>query len=188
MAAVRQFVRQYFYTILLLTVAGGFVMLIGELILDDHVDGTQLVGMIAAVVGAILGVAALFLSSRQARDILAIAFVVLSVSGVIGVAEHADARSEEGGEAALSSPAATDGYQPVALRAQEQNERGGRRSVPPPLAPLSLSGLAFLGAVVLLATPEPRPTAAPARAPQARGAAPVTPATPATRKTPKSKR
>jgi len=141
MASLKRIVRQNLYTILLLVTAGGFVMIAAELLLTNHTEGLQLVGMVASVVGVILAVAALFMSSRQARNILVILFIVLSISGLMGILQHAGARS------------------------------GDEDSAAPPLASLSLSGLALLGAVTLLGIPEPQAVETRAAKPAARSAA-----------------
>lgn len=169
MASLKRVVRQYFYTILLLVTAGGFVMFAAELLLTGHTEGDQMVGVIASVIGLILALAALFLTSPQIRNVLAILFIVLSISGLIGVLEHAAARGEEGEEAMNAADAA--GYQPVSLRVQEEDEREGEargesEAVPPPLAPLSLSGFSLLGAIVLLGIPEPQAVEAQAAKPK----------------------
>jgi len=128
MASLKRFVQQYFPTILLLMAAGGFAMIAAELLLTSHTDGLQMVGLIASVIGLILGVVALFMSGQKARDIIAILFIVLSISGLLGVLQHAGARADDAQSAA------------------------------PPLASLSLSGLALLGAAVLLGMGQSRAT------------------------------
>jgi len=138
MASLKRVVQQYFYSVLLLMTVGGFVMIAAELLLTSHTEGLQLVGVTAAVAGLILAVAALFLSGRQARNILVILFVVLSISGLVGVLQHAGARS------------------------------GDDDSAAPPLASLSLSGLALIGAVTLLGIAEPQAVEARAPKPAAR--------------------
>lgn len=174
MTSLRRVVQQYFYTILLLMAAGGFVMLVIELLITNHTDGIQLAGVIASAIGLILAVAALFLTSLQARNILAILFIVLSVSGLIGVLQHFNARGEEG-ETALNVAGAAS-YQPVSLRSEDDDENPGEargdesEAVPPPLAPLGLSGLALLGAITLLGILEPQAAAAQTPKPAARTA------------------
>jgi len=128
MASLKRFVQQYFPTILLLMAVGGFAMIAAELLLTSHTDGLQMVGLIASVIGLILGVVALFMSGQKARDIMAILFIVLSISGLLGVLQHAGARADDAQSAA------------------------------PPLASLSLSGLALLGAAVLLGMGQSRAT------------------------------
>lgn len=129
-------VRERTLAILLLLLVGGFIMVILELVITGHTEGNQLVGVVASVLGAVLTAAAFFVNKRIAMW-LAVALVVVSLSGLAGVGQHylnrptAIAASLEPGEAA-----------------------------PPPLAPLSLSGLALMAAVVIVArTPDPQAVA-----------------------------
>ena len=99
----------------------------------------------------------------RARPLLGLLLLVLSLSGLIGVREHL----EEGGGEAMRLPAQPSvqlvAYQAGASNeekegeeqgeAREVREERGGESAPPPLAPLSLSGLALMGAVILLAKP-----------------------------------
>jgi hypothetical protein len=126
MASLKRFVQRHFPTIMLLLAAGGFALIAAELLLTNHTEGLQMVGLIASVIGLILGVVALFLSGQKARDIIAILFIVLSISGLLGMLQHAGARA------------------------------GDAQSAAPPLASLSLSGLAFLAAAALLGVPQQR--------------------------------
>ena len=117
MKSLEGLVRRNLIVILLLLLLGGFVMLLAELLLTGHVDGIQLVAVIASAVGAI-GVAAGIFVKGTVRHVVAILLLVLTISGLMGARQHFEATGNE---------------------------------TPPPLAPLSLSGLALMGAVVLLA-------------------------------------
>ena len=180
MTSLQANIRRYLTPILLLFLAGGFLVVLGELYLYRHWEGTQLIGFAATVMGLVAVLLGLF-AKRGFRLGLAIVLVVLSVSGLIGTYEHFESRSEEGGEAArpaqtVEVAAATNmtvAYQPAAaerMGTQEGDEGGesaeaGQAGAPaeggergegggqaaPPLAPLSLAGLSLMGAAVLFA-------------------------------------
>lgn len=179
MTGLQAMVRRNLITILLMLLLGGFVMLLAELLVTNHVDGIQNVANVASIVGAaaiLLG----FFAKGTFRHLLVLLLLVLSLSGLLGAWEHLESR--EGGEA--QAPAAlavrSDGYQTISNGAgadiertlQEDDEEGeeareggeggereGGEGAPPPLAPLSLSGLALMGAIVLLAKPDARESA-----------------------------
>ena len=168
MSKLETMVRHNLITILLFLLLGGFAMLLVELLITNHIDGIQNVANVASLVGAVAILLGFFAKSTF-RHLLVLLLLLLSLSGLLGAWEHLESR--EGGEA--RTPAALtisqDGYQTIANRAgtnveratqqegdegNEAGERGGREGgegSPPPLAPLSLSGLALMGAVVLLA-------------------------------------
>ena len=160
MSKFQGFLGQHRDTLLLLLLAGGFVVVLGELVLYQHWDSTQLIGFSATVVGLLAVLVGIFVKGTL-RTVIGLLLVVLSLSGLIGAREHL----EEGGEAMSPRPALVQqstlvGAQEIAYRpgalAQEGEEEGegaegGGETVPPPLAPLSLSGLALMGAVILLA-------------------------------------
>ncbi len=164
MARLQAFVRSNLVLVLLLLTAGGFVMLLAELLLVNHTDGIQFVAVVASAVGLALALLGL-LARRGLRLALAAAFLALSITGLIGTYEHLEEGSE-GGEAWRAAPVAVrSGYQTIANRLDEDDgergeggERGetGERGegTPPPLAPLSLAGLSMLGAVSLAAKPD----------------------------------
>ncbi len=168
MTSLQAMVRRNLINILLVLLLGGFVMLLAELLITNHVDGIQNVANVASLVGAaaiLLG----FFAKGTFRHLLVLLLLVLSLSGLLGAWEHLESR--EGGEA--QAPAALalrpDGYQTISTgagadvertlqqdddegeEAREGGDREGGEGAPPPLAPLSLSGLALMGAVVLLA-------------------------------------
>lgn len=164
MSKFQGFLNQHRDTILLLLLAGGFAVALGELVLYQHWEGTQLIGFSATVIGLLAVLAGIFVKGTL-RTIVGLLLVVLSIAGLLGAREHLGASS---GEAMFPRPAlvqqgSLSGIQEVAYRpgalAQEGEEEGeagesgegGGETVPPPLAPLSLSGLALMGAVILLA-------------------------------------
>jgi hypothetical protein len=123
-----QTIRGRVFTFLQVLLTAGFIMVVLELVLTGHTEGTQLVGVIASLLGAVLVGGALFVSAKV-RMWIAGALVVLSLSGLTGVAQHFS-----------FGPGAPAG---------EANENV------PPLAPLSLAGLALMSAVVLVGRPVP---------------------------------
>lgn len=160
MSSLQIFLAKRRDVLLLGLLAGGFAVLLGELVLYRHWDGSQRIGFVAAGVGLAVVLLGLFARGRL-RPLLGLLLLVLSISGLIGVREHL----EEGGGEAARLPA-QPGVQLVAYQAgpsnEEEEEEGEAREVrgergesaPPPLAPLGLSGLALMGAVILLARPE----------------------------------
>ena len=153
MRSIVAFVHDKFYTLIMLLIAGGFATIVAELVWTNHTDGIQRVGVIASIVGVLLGLAALFVRGN-ARLVVAGLFLVLSISGLMGVFQHTEARSGEEEAYRLAAPG---GYQPASYRLQEEDEEGEEGEggeagesgeAVPPLAPLGLSGLALMGVVV----------------------------------------
>ncbi len=172
MNRVQTFVRSHLTNLILISLAGGFLLLLAELLLAGHTEGVQLVGLGASVLGIVLALVGIAAKGR-ARNALAALFLVLAISGLVGAFEHNEERFEEGEEArapiVLSQGAGRVGMnRNVAYRldgdegeegeARESREAGEEgegdeeegESSPPPLAPLSLSGLSVLGALALV--------------------------------------
>lgn len=163
MSKLEAFLRKHQATILLLLLAGGFAVVLGELVLYQHWDGTQLVGFVSTVVGMLVVFVGIFLKGTL-RVVAALLLLVLSLAGLIGTYEHFE---EGGGEAARPQPAlvqrsagvvqqvsfsaSTVERAPAQDNDEDSERRPGGETEPPPLAPLSLSGLALMGAVILLA-------------------------------------
>lgn len=138
-ASLQTFVRRQFFPLLMALIGAGFVMLFVELLLYSHYQGLQIVGTAATVLGAIaafLGIGA----RGNLRVGLAILFIVLALTGLLGAWEHNESRFEGEGER----------RPPAAAQAGEAGEAGEAETPPPPLAPLSLSGFCALGALGLL--------------------------------------
>ncbi|MCB9160068.1 MAG: hypothetical protein H6644_09440 [Caldilineaceae bacterium] len=170
MSSLKQMIARNYYTLMYLLIAGSFLGLVAELVWTEHWDGIQLVGLLASVAGMVLAAIALFASPRM-RQVLAVLFVILSISGIVGTIEH----NEERGEGEASAPvimAATAGTN-MELPAAQQEEgeegeagergeggEGGEGEAIPPLAPLSLAGMSIIAAVTLFADDRNRGAAA----------------------------
>lgn len=154
--------RRYLPEWTLLAVGLGFVVLLAELLMTGHTEGDQAIGVVAALLGAALAAAGLVVRGR-ASVWVGVLMLALSVSGLVGMAEHAETRAEgaarrasiERFERGEREPIETFGARggPEAGRAGRAGRAGlgRRRGAPPPLAPLSLSGLALMGAAATLA-------------------------------------
>ena len=169
-SSLKQMIARNYYTLMYLLIAGSFLGLVAELVWTEHWDGIQLVGLLASVAGMVLAAIALFASPRM-RQVLAVLFVILSISGIVGTIEH----NEERGEGEASAPvimAATAGTN-MELPAAQQEEgeegeagergeggEGGEGEAVPPLAPLSLAGMSIIAAVTLFADDRSRGAAA----------------------------
>lgn len=154
MSRIQTFIQEHFTNLLLLFVAGGFFMLVAELLLTHHTDGIQLVAVIASVAGLLFALVGLF-SRGKASMALVVAFLLLSVTGVIGVLEHNEERGDE--RKAVATVRVTRANNVANSRANFQQQPGFRREeggTPPPLAPLSLAGLSLIGAVTLVSRKE----------------------------------
>lgn len=171
-ARIQSFAREHLTTLMMLLLAAGFLVVLGELVLYKHYVGEQLIGLLSTVVGTVLVLWGIFAKGRV-RVTLATLLVVLSLAGLIGVEEHS---ASEAGEAQRPTPVAVSaaniaistGAPTVAQDSEtdagttEAGSEGSSKTTPPPLAPLGLSGLALMGAVILFAKrdePEPLHTA-----------------------------
>lgn len=162
MNMLQNFVQRRYVPVMLLLIIGGFVMLLVELLMLDHTEGIQLVAVMATGMGLLLALAAL-LAPAKWRNGVAILFVLLSVTGLIGSYEHVEEGAEEEEEAHLVMPTTENNANlniaypaQAAKEGEEEGEEGEEEGedVPPPLAPLSLAGFALMGAVTTLAKRE----------------------------------
>lgn len=160
LGSLQTFVQRRFFTLLMLLLAAGFLLIFGELVLYNHFEGLQIIGTASTVIGAILALVGIG-AGANLRRWLAVGFIALSLVGVLGVFEHNEERL--GGEEERRPPAAqTTGNQASgesgeneAGEAGEGPEGEGPEMPPPPLAPLSLAGFCALGAVALLGRKDP---------------------------------
>lgn len=158
MNSLKQLVSRNFYTIMYLLIAGSFLGLAAELVWTGHWEGIQRVGLVASGVGALLALVAL-IASAQLRTILAVLFLALSITGIVGAVEHNEERNEEATAPVIM--AASVNANVVAQEEseadededeeEEEGEHGEEGEEIPPLAPLSLAGMSVIGAVTLLA-------------------------------------
>ena len=169
-SSLKQMIARNYFTLMYLLIAGSFLGLVAELVWTEHWDGIQLVGLLASVAGLVLAAVALFAAPRM-RQVLAVLFVILSISGIVGTIEHNEARGE--GEASapviMAATAGTNMELPAAQQEEgeegEAGERGeggegGEGEAIPPLAPLSLAGMSIIAAVTLFADDRSRGAAA----------------------------
>ena len=147
----------------MLLLAGGFGMLVIELVWMGHTRDTQVVAVIATGIGFILALVGAFVGGR-ARIIVAGLLAVLALTGLFGTFEHAEARAGNAdrrpppgvnvtGDQAQPPQGADPG--PGLGQGPGQGQRGGfpgRGNQAPLLSPLSVSGLALMGMVVLQGT------------------------------------
>ena len=83
MSKLQGFLGQHRDTLLLLLLAGGFAVVLGELMLYLHWDGTQLIGFSATVVGLLAVLVGIFVKGTL-RTVIGLLLVVLSLSGLLG--------------------------------------------------------------------------------------------------------
>ncbi len=169
MSGLKSFVSRHLYVVLMVLIAGSYLMLSVELLLEGHTEGTQLVGLLASVAGLVMAGVALFVGPAV-RNWLAVLFLALSITGLVGTFQHNEDRLE--GEAAppVLMAQSTAANTTIAYSRQEDDddeaheeegyENGredgeGGEDEAPPLAPLSLSGMSLMAAVVLLGVKKP---------------------------------
>ena len=135
----------------LVAVGLGFLVVLAELLLTGHTKDEQVLGVAAALLGVGLAVAGLVTRGKPSAWV-GMLMLVLSVSGLIGLASHAENRAEGAvGQARFERFERAEQDRLEMFGTSGRSEAGRalrprRREVPPPLAPLSLSGLALMGA------------------------------------------
>lgn len=117
--------RSHFVEVVVLGAAGGFVMLLAELLMGAHTEGIQIVAVVSSILGLVLVMLG-FLGRGALRRGAIYGLLFVAFTGVFGVFEHI----EEGGA--------------------EVGEAESQEAVPPVLAPLSLAGVGLLAGLALL--------------------------------------
>lgn len=155
-----QRIRPRFPDLVLLICAAGFAFLAVELVLYDHYRrGTQIIGFAATLVGLAVTLLA-FWRQRVVQGVVVALLAVLAFSGLYGANEH---RKEIAEDAARSAQTTTAQTLTVSVSATSTNASptgappagmGGGSDIPI-LAPLSLSGLAGLTLLTVLARRRP---------------------------------
>jgi len=128
-----EMLRQRFPEIVLVWSAVSFFVLLLELLLTNHTEELQLVGVIAALAGTIAAIAGL--GSPALRRAALVALSLVALAGVAGTLVHWREGAEERAE--------------YAYEYDEVYEEG--EGAPPPLAPLGLAGTALLAGLAILA-------------------------------------
>lgn len=141
MNSIQQFIRNHFIACLLCMIAAGFLMVLGDLVLEHHMNGAQLIGFFSTILGFLMTVHGIIAPTASRK--LAVAFLVLALFGLVGAYEH--------------HQSATIKTEIVQIEHQLSADTSAINPVsgPPPLAPLSLSGLAIFAMLLLLATETP---------------------------------
>ncbi|WP_407570820.1 hypothetical protein [Deinococcus altitudinis] len=141
----------------------GFAFLAVELSLENHYrQGTQIIGFSATLVGLVLSLLA-FSNAARVRTVVLVLLGLLALTGLYGLIEHRETRTEDAAKfaqrqaqttSAQTSPAQTSPTQTAAQGAGGAEGGSGPRvfrSNIPVLSPLSLSGLAGLAMISMLA-------------------------------------
>lgn len=79
--------------VLLVFVIGGFLLLLAELLLTGHTKGIQAIAIASTIAGVLLGLGGLF-ARPFLRKVLIGLFLLLALSGVVGIIEHNEERFE----------------------------------------------------------------------------------------------
>lgn len=160
--SLQGWIQAHFPALVLLMVAGGFALTAAELVYMRHTEETQLVGLVATLLGTVLAVGGIWVRGGG-RGFLAGTFVLLACSGIFGMVEHFEEIQEERQGVRWHQPVATWLDRQGSAHADEEGsrERGEKEGEeeegehgPPPFAPLSVTGLALMGAVAALAKKE----------------------------------
>lgn len=148
------FVQARFPQLVLGLVAGGFVLTLVELLWMHHTEELQLIAVGATALGALFCLAGLWVRGRAAT-VLAGTLGLVALTGLVGTYMHYEEANEH-----ASAPGRAVAWlqsQTFAWADSEKGEAGEKHDEEeglPPLAPLSVSGLAMLGALAVLARPE----------------------------------
>ncbi len=128
MEAIGKRLRRALPQLLLVWAALGFTLLLAELLLTNHTGGERFLAPAASLAGLFLSLWGL--SRTSPKLVVALGLLLVAGVGLVGMAEHWE--GDEGGEV------------------YEQEAEAS----PPPLAPLSLSGVAALALMGLFAKEE----------------------------------
>lgn len=133
----------------------GFAFLLAELIGYEHYSkGSQIIGFVSTIIGLLLSLLG-FVQARSVRRPVMALLALLTLVGLFGLKEHNDTRTEDAAKFAQQQAQAKASGTTTAAQSQGQDGPPGGdgkfRSNIPVLAPLSLSGLAALSFLAMLA-------------------------------------
>lgn len=119
MDGLQLYVKRNLAGLVTLGVVGGFIMLLAELLITEHYDGTQLIAPISSVLGVIFMLAAWY-GGVKMRRLWVVLLLVLSLTGLIGAYQHNFGEEDEKGEGeAVAGPA--EAGTPLATSEAEAN-------------------------------------------------------------------
>ncbi len=130
-------------------VVGGFALTLGELLLMGHTEKIQTLAVVMTAVGMLATLVGLV--APRFRKLLAGLLIVVAAGGLFGTYEHFEEAAEHREKAARQELERASQGLAVEAHAGEKRERKEKQGIPP-LAPLSLSGLALLGSLGLVAS------------------------------------
>ena len=133
-----------------LMVVGGFALTLGELLLMGHTEKIQTLAVVMTAVGMLAALAGLVVAPGL-RKVLAGVLIVVAASGLFGTYEHLEEAAEHREKAARQELELAQQGGVVAAHEGKEGKHEEKQGVPP-LAPLSLSGLALLGSLGLVAS------------------------------------
>lgn len=145
---MRELLEKRFPDLVALMVALGFMTLLAELLLTGHTEGLQVLAPVAAGVGA--GLTALGLLVPRLHLPSLAALLLVGASGLVGLVVHLEESLEGAGKGWVQT-VDEEGYAYLEYPQEAEGGQAGEEPEgnPPPLAPLSLSGLGLLGALAL---------------------------------------
>ncbi|ULH16816.1 hypothetical protein MF271_09710 [Deinococcus sp. KNUC1210] len=153
MTSIRKTVQGRFPEVILGFSVLGFGFLLAELIGYEHYEkGSQIIGFVSTIVGLLLSLLGFMRGSGLRRAVLGL-LALLTLVGLFGLKEHNDTRTEDAAKFAQRQSQAKAAGTSTAASTQDgpPGEGGKFRSDIPVLAPLSLSGLAALSFLAILA-------------------------------------
>lgn len=126
----------------------GFLTLLAELLLTGHTEGIQALAPLGAGMGALATLAGLGLKAGRPWAIGLL--LLLGGLGLVGLLQHTEEALEAQGPAEVRLVGEEGEAYPAYLGlSEEEEEEVDGENLPPPLAPLALSGLGLLGALAL---------------------------------------
>lgn len=141
---MQEYMRERFPEAVVLFSALGFLTLVAELLLTTHTEGIQVLAPLAAATGALAALAGLWL--KAARPWAIGLLLALMGVGLLGFFQHIEESVEAHTPAQVRLVDEDGEAYPMYPRVGKGE---GEETLPPPLAPLSISGLGLLGALAL---------------------------------------
>lgn len=150
----KTWIQAHFPQLVLGLVAGGFALTLVELLWMHHTEDTQLVAVGATLAGALLSLVAVW-ARGGFKLLLAGSLGLVAVTGLVGTVMHfEEAMEHASGPGRAVAWVQSQTFAWADEDEQEGEAKGEEEEGLPPLAPLSVTGLAMLGALAAVVRPE----------------------------------